>query len=413
MVPFFVVDRPISLEIIKGLKIPRGKKIGLMAHANTSPNFGKAFRDYPRRQVIKMCDSAIFNLGGSRNGYKELFKLYGDMGTDYGVMLDVFRDAHATVESAKKAVESYDRTKHHFKLVAVAQGKTVNQYLDCYRQLRHMGFEHIAVGGLLKKREKTARYTNVRNEALLEQVLRRIREEYNPDWLFALGCLHPSRLELFKELDVWGDYKGWIFEYMKRDETMKVMLDDLRTNHLAHASSPFRDSPLRIEIKHALARRQTAVKSKRKAQEELFEAKRALKDVMARMLKRVRTQRHIKSARALERLKSIALLTEPDIKTIESLLRRAGVPKKDRDRVPSLSGKARLKKTKLQRAERTLVARNTVLLAVFERVKWNHQTGEALQKEAFRIVKVLRTSEQSHRIRQVRRYINDKILNQI
>lgn len=229
-VPFFVVDRPISLHILSGLEIPPGKRIGLMARANTSQRFRQLFRDFPahgieHHQVVKMCDSAIFER--ERLRYEELFSAYEQMGADYGVMIDAWQDALKTLESARRALEVYDPGRHHFRLVAVAQGRTVSDYLSSYEKLRRLGFRYIAVGGLLQKRERSARYSSVANERLMREVLIRIKSEHKPDWLFALGCLHPSRLPFFKELGVWADYKGWLFQYRKRDETVNLHLRQL------------------------------------------------------------------------------------------------------------------------------------------------------------------------------------------
>jgi hypothetical protein len=83
------------------------------------------------------------------------------------------------------------------------------EYAECYAQLQKLGFEHIAVGGLLKRRENTVRYANVRSNRLLEDILKMIREGFDPDWLFAFGAFHPGRIPLFKEHGVWGaDYRA-------------------------------------------------------------------------------------------------------------------------------------------------------------------------------------------------------------
>lgn len=412
MVPFFVVDRPISLKIIQGLKIPRGKKIGLMAHANTSPNFRRAFRAYPHRQVIKMCDSAIFNLGGYKSGYADLFALYEEMGTDYGVMIDVFRNSHATLESARKALAAYDPKKHHFQLVAVAQGKTVEEYLDCYRQLRSMGFKYIAVGGLLQKVARTARYTRVRDENLMRQVLRRIREEFDPEWLFALGCLHPSRLQLFQELDVWGDYKGWIFEYKKRDESLCETIKQLTKNHLEHASPEFRRSAISEELKKALAQREQTLRLRSQAQKDLLTAKKNLRDFMAGLSRGFgRKQREL--ARVMEPLRARGLLEISEKGRLMTLLRETGGSRNLREKLIALAQDSRLHKNKLLKVDEQLNACNERLLSVLRRVKRNHSTDSKLRKTVSRILEVLETTEQKHRIRQVRVYIEERILNEL
>ena len=97
-----------------------------------------------------------------------------------------------------------------------------------------MGFSHIAIGGLLRRFENTVRYTQVRNEAFMYDVLEMVRKKHPRDWLFALGAFHPNRLTEFQRLDVWGDYKGWIFQYKKRNETLNRYITTLTTNHFEH-----------------------------------------------------------------------------------------------------------------------------------------------------------------------------------
>jgi hypothetical protein len=266
MIPFLVVDRPASLRIVKGACLTG--RVGLMSHANTTKNFQRLFRDYPcgenpchaidpggaqnchvafdgdqcdvaqkiRGQTIKMCDCGMFTKEGAHFSYKELFDIYDGMGAGYGIMLDVFRDRAATVESARKALETYDQQDYNFKLVLVAQGETVEEYLHCYEQLLNLGNDHIAVGGLLRRKVKTARFVEVRSEDLMEEVLGKIREEFDPKWLFALGCYHRERHKMFRDLGVWGsDYKGWIFKYKKRErliqENWKIISDRLEEDH--------------------------------------------------------------------------------------------------------------------------------------------------------------------------------------
>ena len=249
IVPFFVADRPKSLDILAGLNLQAypGVRIGIMAHANTTSRFRSMFREYPchrpqacpvignrpcpyqenreacphrayiLRHTVKMSDSGVFTREGGHLSYEELFQRYEEMGVAYGIILDVFRDPQGTVKSARKALEAYHAGRFTFRLVGVAQGVGLDDYLWSYRKLRSLGYTHIAVGGLLRKVEKSARYTQVNNETFMEEVLTRLREIYPEDWLFALGCLHPKRLALFQRLHIWGDYKGWIFQYVKAE----------------------------------------------------------------------------------------------------------------------------------------------------------------------------------------------------
>jgi hypothetical protein len=260
MIPFLVADRPISLSIIKGISLPKGAQIGILSQAaTTSERFKQLFGAYPLRtdvvypngqppnttirlQTLKMVDSGIFGKKGCQLDYSELFASYDDMRADYGIMIDVMRDRTATIKSARKAMSEYQTGDYGFKLVGVVQGETTEEYFRCYEQLLKLGYDHIAVGGLLQKRVNTARYVQVRSEQLLEDVLRGIRKKFNPEWLFALGVLHPDRIELFQEVGVWGsDYKGWIFNYEKKD----TVLDLLRSGKI-NGSSRVADKELPI-----------------------------------------------------------------------------------------------------------------------------------------------------------------------
>jgi hypothetical protein len=254
MIPFFVADRPASLRILKGSELHNYNiKVGLMTHANTSRNFQTLFRTYPctkddfcdvindncpyngniskcpkgkkiKAKTIKICDSGIFTKSGCIiDNYEKLFEIYEYMDSDYGVMIDVFKNKGETIKSAKRALMTYNDLygkNPPFKLVGVAQGNSLNDYVECYEYLKELGYDYIAIGGLLKKNNNTVRYVRVKNEEFMYKVLKTVRDKYPNDWLFVLGCYHPKRHEKFEKLKIFGsDYKGWIFHY-KKDEFM-------------------------------------------------------------------------------------------------------------------------------------------------------------------------------------------------
>jgi hypothetical protein len=242
MIPFLVADRPISFSIIKGISLPPGARVGIMSQAaTTTARFKELFRSYPfrvdeihpngqppdrsiRLRTVKMVDSGIFGKYGCHLSYEELFASYETMGADYGIIIDVLYDPTATVQSARQAMRTYRCGRWSFQLVGVVQGKTVKQYLGCYQQLQDLGFSHIAIGGLLRRRTNTVRYVYVQGDGLLRSVLAAIRTRFDPDWLFALGAFHPKRIDLFQEYGVWGsDFKGWIFNYAKRDDVIRLI----------------------------------------------------------------------------------------------------------------------------------------------------------------------------------------------
>lgn len=237
LIPFFVADRPASLRILRKIDLSSyDGPLGIMAHANTSKNFKNFLRVFPCNpescdrhcdeycsrlagRVVKMCDSGAFSKRGCRYSYSDLFAAYEEMGVDYGIMADHLRDMEKTLESARLGIKEYRKKDWHFKLIGVAQGRSPTEYLKCYRALKRLGYECVAVGGLLKKRSNTSRYTYVQGNGVLYKVLERIRKEYPEDWLFALGCYHPRRHLRFQRLNLYGsDYKGWIFNYVPRKD---------------------------------------------------------------------------------------------------------------------------------------------------------------------------------------------------
>ncbi len=300
-----------SLRLLKGLPLQDypSARVGIMAHANTTQNFQQAFRQYPcdnfefcdavggpcehqedilscpvRERIVnrtvKMCDSGIFTREGATLSYDLLFRAYAEMDVKYGVMIDVFQDPKATLESGKEALQAYEPYKGTFKLVGVAHGDTVEEYLNSYAQLKQLGFEHVAVGGLLRRRINAVRFAYVRSESFILQVLRRLREEYPDDWLFALGCFHPSRLPHFKELTVWADYKGWIFQYEKRNETLAPQLETLAANHLEHIDSQDNSQSV-AALRHLIAKRNRAADRQRKIRQKLINGRRRLRAALA------------------------------------------------------------------------------------------------------------------------------------
>jgi hypothetical protein len=214
-----------------------------MSHANTSPNFQALFSSYPcvtkkycevaqracpynnklercskglslRKNTIKMCDSGIFQKEGCSFDYQELFSIYERMKVDYGIIIDYLKKKDETIRSASEALQQFRERAYSFRLVGVAQGTTLEEYVECYEELKKIGYSCIAIGGLLKKAPNSARYVHVGDHQLLRDTLLTIRSASPEDWLFALGCYHPERHEFFSKTGIWGaDYKGWIFNY--------------------------------------------------------------------------------------------------------------------------------------------------------------------------------------------------------
>jgi len=248
LIPHFVADRPMSLRILSGLDFKRHPvNVGLMVQACTSQNFRNIVSKFPCGDLnycgvidgpcpyngeIKKClkglalkkhfttiaDSGVFTKDGSSLNYPSLFQRYQEMQVKRGIILDVLGNKKRTIESAQIGWEYYDEFEYDFKLVGVVQGKNIKEYMKCYENLLNIGYEEIAIGGLLTKRENTARYASS-NRDEISRIVKKIKSEWPDKRCFTLGVYNPKRHEFLKEIGVdAADYKGWIFQYKKKYE---------------------------------------------------------------------------------------------------------------------------------------------------------------------------------------------------
>jgi hypothetical protein len=217
-IPVFVVDRPASLRILGGLTENKGE-FGILAHAFTTKNFKKQFSEF-NLAAFKVGDSGIYQRNDQ--GYREIFSAYNEMKVDYGIIKDFYRDRKKTFESAKIGFGEYKKGKYNFILVGVAQGRSVAEYIQSYREQKDLGLEIVAIGGLLDKIPNHVRLVKVKHDVMLRNVLRAIRKQFPNDKLFPLGAFSRKRIQFFKEVGVWAsDYKGWIFKYDKSQAEAK------------------------------------------------------------------------------------------------------------------------------------------------------------------------------------------------
>lgn len=227
--PIFVADRPVSLTILSGLSEYKGG-FGILSHAFTTDNFKKKFKEFPFARY-KIGDSGIYQ--GKEIPYKNLFEEYEKMGVTHGIIKDYYHDPRKTYESARLALKIYELEGYDkkFKIVGVAQGNDLQEYLESYQSQRNIGYSMVAIGGLLTKVEKHKRMVKVKKEEFLTELVRTIRKNYSDDEIFLLGAFSRNRIGLFKELNIWGaDYKGWIFRYdLKQSHELKDRFQQTRS----------------------------------------------------------------------------------------------------------------------------------------------------------------------------------------
>lgn len=447
IVPFFVADRPMSLRLLKSLPLQDyvGVSIGIMAHANTTLNFQHAYRQYPCENfeycdavggpcqhkddifqcpvreyilghTVKMCDSGIFTREGATLSYQQLFEAYVRMGVEYGIMIDVFLDPQATLESAKEALRVYEPFKECFKLVGVAQGTTIEEYIQSYEDLKASGFSYIAIGGLLRKLEKTARYAQVRSEEFMFTVLETLRARYPDDWLFVLGSFHPSRLENLQELNTWGDYKGWIFQYKKRNEALNAHLEVFASNHLQHVENvdSQKMSQLVARLQEKVSQRKDTIVEQKKLSKQLVESRRTLKAALTSLYEITKIKAPEVAAR-LRRLTTRGLLADSEEKLVLEILQ--GLATYESHEVQSVREnihKNRELKAQIERIEARLNTMNISFAKDVAKLRAGEITlTEDTVEICAKIASLIESSERTFRFEQVRERIAQDILSRI
>jgi hypothetical protein len=432
-----------SLRILKGLPLQDfpGAHIGIMAHANTTANFQLAYRDYPCEKrdhcdavdgpcqfpetteqcpvrehilarTIKMCDSGMFTREGVTLTYPQLFETYARMGVRYGIMIDVFCNAAATIASAREALRFYEPHRQTFNLVAVAQGTNVDEYLNCYAQLRGLGFEHIAVGGLLRRRVNTVRIANVHDEQFMFQVMRELRQRYPNDWLFALGTFHPNRLARLQELAVWADYKGWIFQYQTRNDTLNTLLTKFAANHLEHIDEAylvFLDRQV-ATLPDLVLQRDAEVGKFDLLSQQLIEGRRRLRTALSALHTDLAAE-NFPQAPHIATLATHGLQDDVEERRVVEAMRAVGRFEQEIEGVLSNIQENRQIRASIKSAEMTLDAFNAAIKKSIDAVLTNAAAlPKVLQEYCATIVELIQVSERDYRFRQVRAKIAKSIL---
>lgn len=441
MIPFFVADRPMSLRIIKGLRLQDypDVRIGIMAHANTSNNFQKALQQYPCEnfeycdavggpckyqdnisncpfrerivnQTIKMCDSGIFTREGATLSYKELFEAYQGMGVQYGIMIDVYQESQPTLTSAKEALEIYKLGNYSFHLVAVAQGTNIEEYLDCYAGLKQLGFQHIAVGGLLRRHKNTVRFAKVRSQELMFDVLGKLHQQYPDDWLFALGCFHPSRLERLKELDVWADYKGWIFQYKKRNQTLNNYLKEFISNHLEYLDIQEVGNQL-VLLQDTVDKRNNLVDIHKNLSEELHKGRRNFRATIAVLYQELQMQIPEKAAK-FSNLTTRGLLSNEEKRLVSQMLQSLGKQESEEAKLilDTIEENRKLNEQIKDIENQLDNINNSLAKQIAELFPDPTQMSEDIVRLCTEIARVVKSTEHKHRLEQVRNNIAQEVL---
>jgi hypothetical protein len=188
-------------------KIRQNGRRGPVVSANLAAHFadfpGPKYLDNGIFVAIPMAAivmAAILMAGIGMNS-SEILAYAEGVNADFVFAPDVFGDARATLAQAEVAQAEYRRWQHWHRpaLVGVAQGTTPEEYVACARELAAMGYTHLAIGGLLRRRGDSEKSRQIGagtlrrvDEGLLWATLRLMRDELDPPWLHVLGALPPA-----------------------------------------------------------------------------------------------------------------------------------------------------------------------------------------------------------------------------
>jgi hypothetical protein len=266
----------------------------------------------------------------------------------------------------------------------------------------------------LRKVENTVRYTQVRSEEIMYDVLGALRDRYPEDWLFALGSFHPSRLANFQKLNVWGDYKGWIFQYEKRNGTLNEHLGVFASNHLQHVedANSQETAELISDLQEQVRLRNEVITRQKDLSRQIFEGRRTLKTFLTSLYQEV-SIRVPEMGPALRALTSRGLLDDGEERHVVEILKRIEMyeTEKGRSMVNTMHENRDLK-IQIERLEGQLNAMNISLAENIARLLESEVIlSEDTKRFCHQIAALIERTERSHRFEQVRDKIVQSILN--
>jgi hypothetical protein len=208
--PFCVADRPNHLRILADAAA-RTDGFGVLVRATVTETVQELVAEMDVPVVV---DCGAFAEGGAITNFPTLYDRFEAMDADYGLVPDVLNERIENDHNAADAMRYYRRHgRYTFDLIGAAQGTCVPEYRDSVWDLYHLGYDHIALGGLLETEgDRSGGHATATDEMV--EIVRAVRER-NPDkWLFVLGGHHPDRQPVWEDQDVYGaDSKRWLFQY--------------------------------------------------------------------------------------------------------------------------------------------------------------------------------------------------------
>lgn len=168
-------------------------------------------------QVMGDCGAFSYvNQGKGPFSVKKTADLYAELGFDLGISLDHLvvksivdengkkidldeeeqeQRRQLSLKNAKEFLKHCQEKKYSFIPIGSAQGLSVESYIDSVNKLIEMGYQYIALGGLI-------RYTTPKVEEIVTAVMNIIPSTDPPINVHLLGILRPQLLEKFRQFGI-------------------------------------------------------------------------------------------------------------------------------------------------------------------------------------------------------------------
>lgn len=99
-----------------------------------SPEYAEFYKERKKRGDFVILDNSLIELGEAADMEKVL-RAADMIKPDEIVLPDVFRKKDETIYAIELALYNYGKEMSKYKLMAVAQGETTEEWIDCYRAL--------------------------------------------------------------------------------------------------------------------------------------------------------------------------------------------------------------------------------------------------------------------------------------
>lgn len=119
------------------------------------------------KNIPVLGDSGAFDyIAQDKPPYKtdELMQYYDNLGFDYGVSLDHLiipafyhqknERMKITIDNAREMMEIYKSGNYKFKPIGAVQGWDPDSYFECAKEIISMGYDYIALGGMVRSQTK-------------------------------------------------------------------------------------------------------------------------------------------------------------------------------------------------------------------------------------------------------------------